>query len=311
MVWQCRLHFPIWSLFSLHTQTPFISATSPAAPAEPATLHTTLSTIMTHVPQADDMMDTNIKLFKGDGIAENTIDFLNTIWCRTIVGILKDGSYASNWFVKLAAMEKKMFKDLVAVFRLKWLVKEMAEKSKGEVQEELLSLRLATSKVGVCFEDDGIQEWGHVHWALKVADLGAQADPGGALIPQALKNIPDSLFLHLGLTTAFSGMSKLSPARACANPPYRPDPEPADDQGSTSCHPPVHLSWAGCIHPATHQVHAEAWGMGGASHLWIDPTCSYRAVLWWARGNATSAAKSATSLTTATQQRSSTFPKWK
>jgi hypothetical protein len=32
----------------------------------------------------------------------------------------------------------------------------MAEKSEGEVQEELLSLRLAASEVGIHIEDDGI-----------------------------------------------------------------------------------------------------------------------------------------------------------
>jgi hypothetical protein len=117
------------------------------------------------------MTDTNIKLFKGDGIAENTTDFLNTIRRRTLVGTwseednieylelsLKDGTYTGNWFAKLAVAEKKMFKDLVAAFRLQWPAKEMAEKSKGEVQEELLSLRLAASEVRVRVEDHGIQE---------------------------------------------------------------------------------------------------------------------------------------------------------
>ncbi|KAJ7112401.1 hypothetical protein C8R43DRAFT_856651, partial [Mycena crocata] len=111
---------------------------------------------------------------------------------------LKDGSYASLWFSKLPDADKKTFKDLTTAFRLQWPAKEMAEKSKGEQQEELLSLVLDPQTVGVRVEEDGILEWGHVRWARKVAELGARVDKDSGLITQVLKNIPDALLLQLG-----------------------------------------------------------------------------------------------------------------
>jgi hypothetical protein len=158
------------------------------------------------------MTDTTVKLFKGDNVGENATDFLNGIWCRFLTTStyseeekikyfelsLKDGSYASLWFSKLTAAEKKTFKDLTAAFRLQWPAKEMAEKSKGEQQEELLSMALDPLVVGVRVEEDGILEWGHVRWACKVAELGACVDKDSALITQVLKNIPDALLLQLG-----------------------------------------------------------------------------------------------------------------
>ncbi|KAJ7688573.1 hypothetical protein B0H17DRAFT_1135545 [Mycena rosella] len=193
------------------------------------------------------MTDTTIKLFKGDGVRENATDFLNAIRRRILLSAactddqkieyfelsLKDGSYASNWFAKLKVADKKTFKDLAAAFRTQWPAKEMAEKSKGEVQEELLGLVLTLGEGGVRVEEDGIyeyllavlkswthlkirikghkyevlpgsatasppsQEWGHVRWALKVAELGARVDPGGGLIAQVVKNIPDALLLRV------------------------------------------------------------------------------------------------------------------
>ncbi|KAJ7114885.1 hypothetical protein C8R44DRAFT_880945 [Mycena epipterygia] len=258
-------------------RTPFTPATSPAPPVDPATLLTALTTATTTTttrsqPRHDDMTDTNIKLFKGSNVGENATDFLNGIRRRFLANStyseeekieyfelsLKDGSYASLWFSKLTAAEKKTFKDLTAAFRLQWPAKEMAEKSKGELQEELLSLALDPATVGVRVEEDGIQEWGHVRWARKVAELGARVDKDGGLITQVLKNIPDSLLLQLGpkretwaeledrisgleagliaanatiaalqqtptrgLAAAFSGMTASSPARARADPVRR------------------------------------------------------------------------------------------
>ncbi|KAJ7710328.1 hypothetical protein B0H17DRAFT_1190099 [Mycena rosella] len=199
-------------LFPLRARTPFTPATSPAPPVDPVVLHTALSTITFNAQsQLEDMMDTTIKLFKGDGVGENATDFLNAIRCRILLSAawtddqkieyfelsLKDGSYASNWFAKLKVADKKTFKDLAAAFRTQWPVKEMVEKSKGEVQEELLGLALTLGEVGVRVEEDGIQEWGHVRWALKVAELGARVDPGGGFIAQVVKNIPDTLLLHV------------------------------------------------------------------------------------------------------------------
>ncbi|KAJ7694371.1 hypothetical protein B0H17DRAFT_1199241 [Mycena rosella] len=74
----------------------------------------------------------------------------------------------------------------------------MAIREKGELQEELLSLKLKPEQVGVRFEEEGIKEWGQVHWAVKVAAIAARIEDDGGLIPQALKNIPDSLLLRLG-----------------------------------------------------------------------------------------------------------------
>ncbi|KAJ7123806.1 hypothetical protein C8R43DRAFT_899512, partial [Mycena crocata] len=160
------------------------------------------------------MAEGNVKLFKGDGIGENATDFLNSIRRRFFGAAaanatdtekieyfelcLKDGSYASLWFSKLPDTDKKTFKDLTAAFRLQWPAKEMAEKSKGEQQEELLSLVLDPLAVGVRVEEDGILEWGHVRWARKVAELGARVDKDSGLITQVLKNIPDALLLQLG-----------------------------------------------------------------------------------------------------------------
>ncbi|KAF8161915.1 hypothetical protein K438DRAFT_304361 [Mycena galopus ATCC 62051] len=158
------------------------------------------------------MADANPKLFKGDGVGENATDFLNSMRRRNLLSpswkdeekleffelCLKSGSFAKNWFNKLKLTEKDTFAHLAAAFQKQWPEKEMAEKERGEVQEELLSLVLDPNDVGVRVEEDGIQEWGHVRWALKVAELGARVDDGGGLIPQALKNIPDSLLLRLG-----------------------------------------------------------------------------------------------------------------
>ncbi|KAJ7357915.1 hypothetical protein DFH08DRAFT_687027 [Mycena albidolilacea] len=210
------------------------------------------------------MTDTTVKLFKGDNVGENATDFLNGIRRRFLTTStyseeekikyfelsLKDGSYASLWFSKLTAAEKKTFKDLTMVFRLQWPAKEMAEKSKGEQQEELLSMALDPLVVGVRVEEDGILEWSHVRWARKVAELGARVDKDSALITQVLKNIPDALLLQLGpkretwaelagliavnatiallqqtptrgLTAAFSNMAMASPARARGDPVCR------------------------------------------------------------------------------------------
>src|ERR1700761_7617526 len=72
----------------------------------------------------------------------------------------------------------------------------MAVREKGELQEELLSLKLRPEDIGVRVEEDGIEEWGQVHWAVKVAAIAARIEDDGGLIPQALKNIPDSLLLR-------------------------------------------------------------------------------------------------------------------
>ncbi|KAJ7203282.1 hypothetical protein GGX14DRAFT_324598, partial [Mycena pura] len=173
---------------------------------------------------------------------------------------LKSGSYAKSWYNKLAATETDTFAHLVAAFQRQWPEKEMAIREKGELQEELLSLKLRPEEVGVRIVEEGIEEWGQVHWAVKVAAIAARIEDDGGLIPQALKNIPDSLLLRLGpkrktwpelraqqqpqtptrgLTTAFSGMAATSPARtdpvrrvlfpqvpgAPAGRTYRPDTE--------------------------------------------------------------------------------------
>ncbi|KAJ7340026.1 hypothetical protein DFH08DRAFT_938796 [Mycena albidolilacea] len=170
------------------------------------------------------MTDTTVKLFKGDSVGENATDFLNGIRRRFLTTStyseeekieyfelsLKDGSYASLWFSKLTAAEKKTFKDLTVAFRLQWPAKEMAEKSKGEQQEELLSMVLDPVAVGVCVEEDDILEWGHVRWARKVAELGARVDKDSALITQlgpkretwaelvqAIKDIPTATMVSM------------------------------------------------------------------------------------------------------------------
>ncbi|KAJ7210145.1 hypothetical protein GGX14DRAFT_626524 [Mycena pura] len=158
------------------------------------------------------MTDLNPRLFKGDGIGENATDFLNAIRRRNLLSptwkdeekleffelSLKSGSYAKSWYNKLPATDKDTFKNLVTAFQKQWPEKEMAEKEKGELQEELLSLTLRPEDVGVRIEEDGIQEWGHVRWVTKAAELAARVEDGGRLIPQVLKNIPDSLLLRLG-----------------------------------------------------------------------------------------------------------------
>ncbi|KAF8187311.1 hypothetical protein K438DRAFT_1972934 [Mycena galopus ATCC 62051] len=158
------------------------------------------------------MTDSTFKPFKGDGIGENATDFLNGLRRRFLTTStyteaekveyfelsLKDGSYASLWFSKLLPADKKTFQDLTLAFRLQWPAKEMAEKSKGEQQEELLSIVLNPLEVGVRVEEDGILEWGHVRCACKVAELGARVDKDSVLITQVLKNIPDALRLQLG-----------------------------------------------------------------------------------------------------------------
>ncbi|KAJ7190726.1 hypothetical protein GGX14DRAFT_603802, partial [Mycena pura] len=158
------------------------------------------------------MTDLNPRLFKGDGVGENATDFLNAIRRRNLLSptwkddekleffelSLKSGSYAKSWYNKLPATDKDTFKNLVMAFQKQWPEKEMAEKEKGELQEELLSLVLRPDDVGVRIEEDGIQEWGHVRWVTKAAELAARVEDGGRLIPQVLKNIPDSLLLRLG-----------------------------------------------------------------------------------------------------------------
>ncbi|KAJ7140474.1 hypothetical protein C8R43DRAFT_1131424 [Mycena crocata] len=165
-----------------------LSLTNTFSLAYTTTILTTLTTLPPALPQFDEMTDTTVKLFKGDGISENATDFLNGLNRR----------YASLWFSKLPDSDKKTFKDLCAAFRLQWPAKEMAEKLKGEQQEELLSLILEPAAVGVRVEEDGILEWGHVRWARKVAEIGARVDKDSGLITQVLKNIPDGLLLQLG-----------------------------------------------------------------------------------------------------------------
>ncbi|KAJ7663447.1 hypothetical protein B0H17DRAFT_1211699 [Mycena rosella] len=198
------------SLSSSRTLTPSSPATSPA----PDPLHGAATAVPT-VPQPhlDDLMtDINPKLFKGDGVGENTTDFLNSMRRRNLVSpnwkdpekleffelSLKSGSFAKRWFNKLDPTQEDTFAHLSAVFQAQWPEKEMAKKEKGELQEKLLAIVLDAKDVGMRIEDDGIQEWGHVRWSLKVAELGARIDAGGSLISLALKNIPGSLILRLG-----------------------------------------------------------------------------------------------------------------
>ncbi|KAJ7186255.1 hypothetical protein GGX14DRAFT_581178 [Mycena pura] len=124
------------------------------------------------------MTELNPKLFRGDGLGENATDFLNAIRRRK--------------------PHKDTFPHLVVAFQRQWPEKEMAVREKGELQEELLSLKLRPEDIGVRVEEDGIEEWGQVHWAVKVAAIAARIEDDGGLIPQALKNIPDSLLLRLG-----------------------------------------------------------------------------------------------------------------
>ncbi|KAJ6561363.1 hypothetical protein B0H10DRAFT_2239930 [Mycena sp. CBHHK59/15] len=174
------------SLLLQGTNSPHTPATSPPTP-DPATILTALLTItpLPPPPILDDMADLNPKLFKGDGIGENVTDFLNSIRRRNLLSptwaddqkieffelSLKSGSYAKSWFNKLKATEKDTFKNLAAAFQKQWPEKEMAEKEKGELEEELLAL---------------------------AAKLASRFEDGGRLIPQVLKNIPDSLLLRLG-----------------------------------------------------------------------------------------------------------------
>ncbi|KAJ6613025.1 hypothetical protein B0H10DRAFT_2222595 [Mycena sp. CBHHK59/15] len=158
------------------------------------------------------MTELNPMLFKGDGIGENATDFLNAIRRRNLLNptwkdpekleffelSLKSGGYATSWYNKLVAADKDTFAHLVAAFQKQWPEKEMVIQEKGELQEELLSLKLQPEQVGVRVEEDGIEEWGQVRWAVKVAESAARIGDDGGLIPQALKNIPDSLLLCLG-----------------------------------------------------------------------------------------------------------------
>ncbi|KAJ6448005.1 hypothetical protein C8R47DRAFT_937730, partial [Mycena vitilis] len=111
---------------------------------------------------------------------------------------LKSGSYAKNWFNKLLVGEKDTFANLVKAFKSKWPEKEMAEKEKGELHEELLTLVLRPEDIGVRIEEDGVMELGHVRWVIKAAQLAADVGDTGGLITQVLKNVPDSLLLRLG-----------------------------------------------------------------------------------------------------------------
>ncbi|KAJ6476970.1 hypothetical protein C8R45DRAFT_1102257 [Mycena sanguinolenta] len=138
------------------------------------------------------MTDLNPHLFKGDGIGENATDFLNSIRCQNLLSptwqdkqkleffelSLKSGSYAKSWYNELAPTEKDSFKSLITAF-----------------QKHLV---LQPEDVGVHIEEDGIQEWGHVCWAIKAAELATHVGDSGGLVPQVLKNIPDSLLLRLG-----------------------------------------------------------------------------------------------------------------
>ncbi|KAF7348940.1 CCHC-type domain-containing protein [Mycena venus] len=194
--------------------SPRTPATSPVPAPDPVALHTALTTISAApvLEPSDTMTDANPRLFRGDGINENATDFLNTIRRRNLLSptwkdeekleffelSLKSGSYAKSWYNKLPATEKDTFKNLAAAFQKQWPEKEMAEKEKGELHEELLSLVLRPEDVGVRIEEDGIQEWGHVRWAIKAAELAAHVGDSGGLVPQVLKNIPDSLLLRLG-----------------------------------------------------------------------------------------------------------------
>ncbi|KAJ6610173.1 hypothetical protein B0H10DRAFT_2225304 [Mycena sp. CBHHK59/15] len=179
-------------------RSPFTPATSPAPPPDPCALHAALTRITTAPPLIlDDMTEVTPKLFKGDGIGENTTDFLNAIRCRNLLSptwqddqkleyfelSLKSGSYAKSWYTKLLPMEKDTFKNLVIAFQKQWPEKEMAVREKGELQEELLTMKLRVEEVGVRVEEDGIEEWGQVRWAIKVAEIAGRIGDDGGLIP--------------------------------------------------------------------------------------------------------------------------------
>ncbi|KAJ6533138.1 hypothetical protein B0H19DRAFT_1383766 [Mycena capillaripes] len=213
------------------------------------------------------MTDLNVHLFKGDGIGENATDFLNAIRRRILLSptwkdeekleffelSLKSGRYAKSWYNRLGATEKDTFKNLVTAFQKQWPEKEMAEKEKGELHEELLSLVLRPEDVGVRIEEDGIQEWGHVRWVVKAAELAAHRGTWAELV-QTFKDVPASDIASVrrmedrlagmeaqivsanstiaalqqtpthGLTAAFSGMATASPIR---NDPVRRNLFPA------------------------------------------------------------------------------------
>ncbi|KAJ7472503.1 hypothetical protein FB451DRAFT_1398718 [Mycena latifolia] len=207
------------------------------------------------------MTELNPKLFKGDGLGENTTDFLNAIRRRNLVSptwkdaekleffelSLKSGSYAKSWYNKLAATDKDTFPHLVVAFQKQWPEKEMAVREKGELQEELLSLKLRPEEIGVRVEEDGIEEWAKSTGLSKSQPLrrasrtmaGPKRKTWAELV-QTMKDIPSSdvagvrrledrlasmetLISNLqrappqtptrGLTTAFSSLAASSPAR--------------------------------------------------------------------------------------------------
>ncbi|KAJ7220757.1 hypothetical protein GGX14DRAFT_431976, partial [Mycena pura] len=82
-------------------------------------------------------------LFIGDGIGENTKDFLKAIRRHVLLWeddkkleyfelSLKSGSLAESWYNKLPAAEKNTFENLVTAFQKQWPQEEMEEKERGE-----------------------------------------------------------------------------------------------------------------------------------------------------------------------------------
>ncbi|KAJ7657485.1 hypothetical protein B0H17DRAFT_1145919 [Mycena rosella] len=229
--------------------SPATLATSPAPAPGPALLRAALSAIATTPPTPlDDMSEIHPTLFKGDGAGENTTDFLNAICRRNLVSpTWKDPEKVE--FFKLSLKSGSYAKHVPAPRSgIPEAEKEMAIQEKGELQEELLSLKLRPEEVGVRVEEDGIEEWGQVRWAIKVTEIATRIEDDGGLIPQALKNIPDLLLLRLGpkrktwvelvqtmkdipssdvagpqtpsrgLSTAFAGMAASSPTRCVLFP---------------------------------------------------------------------------------------------
>ncbi|KAJ7265606.1 hypothetical protein C8J57DRAFT_1511366 [Mycena rebaudengoi] len=192
--------------------SPRTPATSPAPAPDPVALHAALITLTNPPVLNEPMSEPSPALFKGDAAGENATDFLNAIRRRILLSpawkddekieyfelSLKSGSYAKSWYTKLPAKEKDTFRNLTRAFQAQWPEREMAVKEKGELQEELLNIVLTPAEVGVRFEEDGVEVWGQVRWVVKVAELAARIKDDGGLIPQVLKNIPDSLLLRLG-----------------------------------------------------------------------------------------------------------------
>jgi hypothetical protein len=146
------------------------------------------------------------KMFYGDGRAgESPHDFKKRVMQRFMGKGMNDaekvealglgmasGSPADTWFDDPArAQDKTAWASMSAAFDAKWPKRAALMHTGQEAIEDLLAEKLKVEEIGKRVKHGGVEEFGHVVWARKVARIASDIpDPGGLFIGVLVEKLP-------------------------------------------------------------------------------------------------------------------------